>query len=208
LARAEAANARRSRPTGQRSAPAPPLNIAPIRFRIPVGDLADFDPDQPPVVGKWEYKEVTLPGQIIPPQQRFIPDRITSTDSRPSVWQTLSSFRRAAKARSINDIKQLYVADAWMRAIPADFDSTREAQLLEYLGRLADAEVPLIVEVDGRFIPILDAGNGLVKSMPLQRVGEAFLLDEPAGLPPENIAALDDLVKAMKRVSVEELVAN
>ena len=72
---------------------------------------------------------------------------------------------------------------------------------------LGEAEVPVIVETDGRFIPVLDAGRGLVKSLPLKAVGNAFLLDEPTNLSPENVTALDELVSAMRRYPIEELVA-
>jgi hypothetical protein len=79
-------------------------------------------------------------------------------------------------------------------------------RFLRYLSALADAKVPVIAETDGRLIPILDAGNGLVKSLPMKAKGNTYLLDEPTDLSPQNAAALDELVQAIRTSPIDELV--
>lgn len=213
LARQAAAELSKARPVKPkspasavaRSGAVPPLEMKPVHFKVPILDSAEKAPSTP-ADGKPEYKEFTLQAQIIPDGSRSIPESIPTGDGA-SVWRILSEFRRAARARSLDGIKQLYVAEAWSQVIPADLSGPAQTQLLQYLALLGEAEVPVIVETDGRFIPVLDAGRGLVKSLPLKAVGNAYLLDEPTNLSPENVSALDELVAAMRRFPIEELVA-
>jgi hypothetical protein len=174
-----------------------PISTEPIRFKVPVGEEPGLDPDG--LKPARQYKEFTLKAQVIPPAKRVIPANVPPGNS-PNVWRTLSAFRRAAKGGDIEPIKQLYVPEAWTLLDGGD------GRFLRYMSTLADARVPLIAETDGRLIPILDAGNGLVKSLPMKAKGNIFLLDEPTDLSPETATALDELVQAMKKTPIDELI--
>ena len=211
LARQAAAELSKPRPPkrktsaqlGARPGSIPPLDLKPVRFKIPIS--GDETAPNEAAAGKTKFKEVTLQAQIIPDGSRSIPETVPAGETA-NPWRVLSEFRRVAGARSLQGIKQLYVPEAWARVIPADLSGPAEDQLLQYMALLAEAEVPVIVESDGRLIPVLDAGNGLVKSLPMQASGNTFLLDEPTNLSPENVDSLDELVAAMRSYPIEELL--